>query len=269
MTPVAPAELTVADLRIAYEEHVVVDGASFTAPAGSITALIGPNGAGKSTLLKGIGGLLEAQGSVRHGEQDLLRMSIRERARHLSLVPQATTLGIAFTAREVIALGRHPHRRRFTRETTADRAAIQDALAAVGATSFADQSVTELSGGQRQLVHIGRALAQGSPTMLLDEPTSALDLRHQVGIYSLLRAQARAGATVVVVLHDLGDVARWCDRAVLLHEGRIRASSQVEEVLEPALLSDVYATAVTVDRSPATGAQLVTPWPAREGVAMS
>ncbi|MGO1896494.1 MAG: ABC transporter ATP-binding protein [Brachybacterium sp.] len=266
--PVRPAALTVADLRIAYEEHVVVTGASFTAPAGAVTALIGPNGAGKSTLLKGIGGLVEAEGSVRHGEADLLRLRIRDRARHLSLVPQATTMSIAFTAREVVALGRHPLRRRFTRETEADQEAIEQALAAVGAADLAEQPVTELSGGQRQLVHIGRALAQQSPVLLFDEPTSALDLQHQVAIYSLLRERAEAGATVIVVLHDLGDVARWCDRAALLHRGRIRAAGPVEEVLDAALLSEVYATPITVDRSPVTGALVVTPWPAGEGAAV-
>jgi iron complex transport system ATP-binding protein len=263
-SPAALRALRIEQLQVAYDDHVVIPDASLSAPAGEITALIGPNGAGKSTLLKGIAGLIEARGRVLHDGVELLDLPVARRALHLAMVPQSTSLALSFTAREVVALGRHPHRRRFTRQTEADEREVDSALAAVGALEIAERGVDELSGGQRQLVHIARALAQASPVLLLDEPTSALDLKHQVAVYSLLRERARAGAVVVVVLHDLDDVARWCDRAVLLDDGGVRASGPTDEVLGAALLSEVYDVPITAERSPTTGALRLTPWPREE-----
>ncbi|HIY66607.1 MAG TPA: ABC transporter ATP-binding protein, partial [Candidatus Agrococcus pullicola] len=180
---------------------------------------------------------------------DLLKLKIDKRAKHMAMVPQTTTLTISFPAREIIAMGRHPHRGRFVRETPEDQRIIDEALDINGVRPFAEHPVDQLSGGQRQLVHLARAIAQSAPVLLPDEPTSALDLQHQVAVYQLLRQRADAGATVLVVLHDLNDVGRWCDRAVLLDRGHIRAEGTTDEVLTADQLSEVYGIPVAVERT--------------------
>jgi len=254
-------DIAVEHLDVTFPTHHAVRDVSFRAPAGRVTALIGPNGAGKSTALNAIAGLIPSTGKVLIGGADVTSQSTPERARQMSLVPQNTELRIGFAARDVVAMGRYLHRKRFTAESEEDRRATEEALAAINALDIADQPVNELSGGQRQLIHIGRALAQDTAVMLLDEPVSALDLRHQVEVLQLLRTRAAAGTTVVVVLHDLNHVARWCDHAVLLHRGELAAAGSVAEVLQPGTLSDVYGLPIAVDSDPLTGSLRVTPLP--------
>lgn len=253
--------IEVQNLDVTFPTHHAVRSASFSAPAGKVTALIGPNGAGKSTALSAIAGLIPSTGEVFVGGTRITQRSTAERARLLSLVPQNTELRIGFSARDVVAMGRYPHRKRFTAESEEDRAATEEALDAINARDIAEQPVNELSGGQRQLIHIGRALAQNTSVMLLDEPVSALDLRHQVEVLQLLRMRAARGTTVVVVLHDLNHVARWCDHAVLLERGQLAAAGTVAEVLQPSVLSRVYGLPIAVDNDPVTQSLRVTPLP--------
>lgn len=241
--------LSISDLSVSYDNHRVVHDVNFTVPPGQVTALIGPNGTGKSTLLGAVAGLIDSTGSVDLDGTDLLSLRIDDRARRMAMVPQTTTLSISFPAREVITMGRHPHRGRFARESPEDLRIIEDTLDITGVRPFADHPVDQLSGGQRQLVHLARAFAQSTPVLLLDEPTSALDLQHQVAVYQLLRKRAEAGATVLVVLHDLNDVGRWCDRAVLLNKGRVQAEGTTDRVLTEDLLSEVYGIPIGVERT--------------------
>ncbi|ALC05143.1 ABC transporter ATPase [Corynebacterium deserti GIMN1.010] len=251
----------VRELNVHFPTKHAVKDASFVAPAGKVTALIGPNGAGKSTALTAIAGLVASTGQVLMGGADVASKSAKALARVMALVPQNTELRIGFNARDVVSMGRYPHRGRFAVETAADRRATDDALREIHAEAIADQPVNELSGGQQQLIHIGRALAQDTSVMLLDEPVSALDLRHQVDVLKLLRARATLGTTVIVVLHDLNHVARWCDHAVLMSGGSVVSQGPVDEVLKPTRLSEVYGLPIDVRDDPATDSLRVIPYP--------
>ncbi|QMV84224.1 ABC transporter ATP-binding protein [Corynebacterium hindlerae] len=252
--------MKITNLSLSYDHPILTDVA-FTAPAGKVTALVGPNGAGKSTLLSAVAGLNEATGSIRHEGHDVTALGPKQRARIVSFVPQDTALSIGFTAFEVVAMGRYPHRGRWEPETERDRELATKALQQVGATSLADAPVNQLSGGQRQLIHIARAVAQDTPVILLDEPVSALDLKHQVAVLELLGQLSDQGKAVLVVLHDLNLVARWCHRAVLLEDGHVRAEGTTTQVLTKDNLERVYQLPLSVEPHRASGAMLITPKP--------
>lgn len=239
-----PQRVEVRNLNVEFPTKYAVKDVSFSAPAGQVTALIGPNGAGKSTALSAIAGLVASTGQVVVGGREVASISAKNRAQLLSLVPQNTELRIGFSARDVVAMGRYPHRGRV-----------------INAQDIAEQPVNELSGGQQQLIHIGRALAQDTAVVLLDEPVSALDLRHQVDVLQLLRDRANTGTTVIVVLHDLNHVARWCDHAVLMANGEVVSQGPVSNVLEPSTLSRVYGLPIAVRDDPDTESLRVIPHP--------
>ena len=208
---------------------------------GEVLGVIGPNGAGKSTLVRALAGLVRpAEGSVSLDGRPLRTMTARERASAVAFVAQETAVSADLTALDLVRMGRYAHRRRLSRATREDDAAARGALARVGMTALADRPVPTLSGGERQLVQLARALAQGTRALLLDEPTSALDIRHQLRVFSLLRAEARAGAAVAAVLHALDDAARYCDRLAVVHRGALVALGPPEEVLTPEMLAEVY-----------------------------
>ena len=223
----------------------ILSDVAFSAERGQVTGIIGPNGAGKSTLLRGV--WLDA------GTSD------RQRARQMAVVPQDTTMSFDFSVAEVVQFGRHPHVSRFQQFTDSDRQIVEDSLARVGIEHLREKSVNQISGGERQLVHVARAIAQDTPVLLCDEPTSALDLKHQVRVLNLLREQAQEEKTVVVVLHDLTLAARYCDRLVLMAERNVAATGPPEAVLSPELVSEVYGVPVDIRPDPVTESLRVTP----------
>ncbi|GAA2107021.1 heme ABC transporter ATP-binding protein [Streptomyces synnematoformans] len=252
--------LRASTLRLAYDERVILDDVSLGAVPGEVLGLIGPNGAGKTTLLKTLAGLLTPQaGQVLLNGRPLTRMRPREVARQLAHVPQDTALDFGFTAYDVVLMGRHPHVRRLQPLDTADHRITGEALHTVGAAHLAGQRVPTLSGGERQLVHLARALAQQPQALLLDEPVAALDLRHQLHVLQLLRTLAAHGTAVVTVLHDLGQAARFCDRLALLDAGRIAAAGPPADVLTEPLISAAYGVQAAVRADEDTGALRVTP----------
>lgn len=230
------------DLALALNGRRILDGVSLTVESGTLTGLVGPNGAGKTTLMRVLAGLLRpSAGGVSLDGTALSRFTRSALARHIAYMPQDTTLAWPVAVREVVALGRLPFRRPFAALDEADRAAIAGALEAADVTNLAFRAATALSAGERTRVLLARALAGDTPVLLADEPIAALDPYHQLQVMELLRARAKRGVAVLVVLHDLTLAARFCGRLLLLAEGRVCADGPAENVASDAALAQAFA----------------------------
>ena len=255
--------LAATDLRLAYDDRVIVDGLTITIPTGKVTVIVGANACGKSTLLRGLARLLKPKhGSVLLDGDDIARLPTKVVATRLGILPQQPIAPEGITVADLVARGRHPHQRWLRQFSNDDEAAVTDALDATGTADLAERSVDELSGGQRQRVWIALALAQGTPLMLLDEPTTFLDLAHQVEVLDLLAdLNERDGRTIVLVLHDLNLACRYADHLVAMKEGAIVAEGTPEEVITAASVAEVFSLACEVIPDPLTGTPLVIPRP--------
>ena len=229
------------DLRVQLGDHRVLDGVSLDLRPGELVLLAGRNGAGKSTLLRLlIGALKPGSGRVDLHERSLAEWPALARAREIAFVPQDAENPFEFTGRELVTMGRHPHRQRSRALLPDDLAAIERALVAVDASALADRPVTTLSGGEQRRIAVARALATEAPLLLLDEPTSNLDLEHALQLVGLLHTLAAAGRGILVASHDLNLLAPHCDRVVLLHAGRVFADAGPEQALEAAKVEVVF-----------------------------
>ncbi|MBQ0928028.1 ABC transporter ATP-binding protein [Saccharopolyspora endophytica] len=249
------------DLKLAYGERVVVDGLDFEVAGGTITAVIGPNGCGKSTLLRAFGRLLAPQrGEVLLDGKKIHKMSTKEVARVLGVLPQSPAAPEGLTVADLVARGRHPHQSWYRQWSSDDESAVAEALAMTGIGDLAERTLDELSGGQRQRAWLSMALAQGTDLLLLDEPTTYLDLSHQVDVLELVgRLHDESGRTVVMVLHDLNLAARYADRLVAMKDGAVVASGEPGEVLTEELLADVFDLRARVIPDPVAGTPMVVP----------
>jgi iron complex transport system ATP-binding protein len=220
---------------------------SFELRGGDLLALVGPNGSGKSTLLRLLGGLWKiSEGAVTLDGRTLESLPRRAIARRVAYTPQDTHLDFAFTVREVVMMGRHPHIGRFEIERESDRFAAHEAMLRADVAHLADRFVTELSGGERQRVLLARSLATEAPILLLDEPTASLDIAHALDVLSLCRELAEEGKAIAMAIHDLNLAARFADRVALLDCGRLVACGVVDEVLQAESLNRVFG--VSADR---------------------
>ena len=243
--------LALAGVRVALDGAPVLDGIDLALAGGELLLLAGRNGAGKTTLLRAAAGLLRpSAGRVELDGRPLAAFSRRELARRIAFVPQETGVPFPFTAGQLVLLGRTPHLGWLAFESRADVAAAEAALARLGLSALADRSVLELSGGERQLVQLARALAQDAPVLLLDEPTTHLDLAHRALVLGCLRELAREGRAVLVVSHDLA-AAGYANRVALLAQGRIAALGSPAEVIRPDLLRTAFGVETQVLDTPA------------------
>ncbi|MEA2640023.1 MAG: cobalamin transport system ATP-binding protein, partial [Chloroflexota bacterium] len=224
----------------------VVADVSLDVRAGEVLGVIGPNGAGKSTLLRLLAALLRpTAGAVLLDGAPAHSLPRRAIAQRIAVVTQQATIDFDLTALELVLMGRHPHLGRFQMEGRTDVGIAREALATVGAAAFADRTVVSLSGGERQLVTIARALAQQPQTLILDEPTASLDIVHQLRIADLLWRLAHVrGLAVVVALHDLALAARAADRLALLSGGRLVAEGAPLEVLDEKRVQAVFGVSL-------------------------
>jgi iron complex transport system ATP-binding protein len=254
-------QLSTRELDLGYGDSLVVSGLDLVVPGGAVTAVVGPNACGKSTLLRGLTRLLApAAGVVTLDGADIHRMPAKALARRMGLLPQQPVTPEAITVEALVRLGRYPHQRLFSPWSAADQAAVEEALDRTATTGLRDQQVDRLSGGQRQRAWIALALAQDTEVLLLDEPTTFLDLRHQLDVLDLIaELHAEAGRTVVMVLHDLGQAARYADHLVVLKDGRLAAVGAPAEVIDAALVKAVFGVNCRVIPDPETGTPLVIP----------
>jgi iron-chelate-transporting ATPase len=249
------------DLVLGYPRRTVVHGVSLGLQPGVVTALIGPNGSGKSTVLRALARLHPVgSGTVSLAGDDCSALTARDFARQVTMLSQSRPHPSGLTVHDVVAFGRHPHRRRFAALGDDDRASIARALDLTGTTDMVDRPVDQLSGGELQRVWLATCLAQDTGVLLLDEPTNHLDLRYQVETLDLVRDLAdHHGTAIGVVLHDLNQAAAVADHVVLLHDGRVRAAGGPADVLTADHLSEVYGLPIDAARDPASGRVRVEP----------
>ncbi|MGW0311496.1 ABC transporter ATP-binding protein [Streptomyces flavidovirens] len=254
-------ELATHSLDLRYGDRSVIEGLDLVLPGGAVTAIVGPNACGKSTLLRGLNRLLSpAGGSVTLDGADIHGMPARSLALRMGLLPQQPVTPEAITVEALVRLGRYPHQRLLSPWSAADQAAVEAALERTGTAALRDQPVDRLSGGQRQRAWIALALAQDTELLLLDEPTTFLDLRHQLDVLDLVaELHSEAGRTVVMVLHDLGQAARYADHLVVLKDGRLAAAGAPAAVLDAELVKSVFDVDCRVIPDPETGTPLVVP----------
>lgn len=237
-------------MSVSYGAAPVVVDASFELAPGGITALIGPNGSGKSTLLRGISRLADSTGTVTLDGTDTSQLSPRAFAKRLTVLAQQRPTPGGLTVTEVVELGRHPHRRRFSRADPDCHQAVERAITLTGLDALRDRPVTELSGGQLQRVWLATCLAQQTDVLLLDEPTTFLDLRHQMSLLDVIRDLAdHHGLTIGVVLHDLEQAVDIADQVILVSEGRIVAKGTPAEVMTAERLTRIFGVPIDVTTS--------------------
>lgn len=230
-----------------YGARAVIREISLPVRRGEMIGIIGPNGSGKSTLLRVVSGVLRAwTGRVQIEGRAIDSYTPRQLSRRVSVVPQETHIEFPFTVTEVVLFGRTPHLGALAFETEHDLAIAHRAMERTDVLHLAARRITELSGGERQRVILARALAQEPGILVLDEPSAFLDIRHQVEIYDLLRELQGEGLTIATVLHDLNLAGLYCDRLVLLADGRVACIGEPAEVLTYPILTDVYGTEVYV-----------------------
>ena len=254
--------ITVSDLVVSYPGAArnAVDGVTFVAAPGKLTALAGPNGSGKSSIVRALLGRADVvRGSVAVANIDVRTLSLSELARRVAVVPQREEPAFPIHVREYVALGRYPHLGLWRAATKADDTAVSDALEQAGVADLASRDTDALSGGEWQRVRIARALAQKAPALVLDEPTTFLDVAHEMAIFELLSSLARSGLAVLLVSHQLNLVARFADTIVLLNEGRIATSGSPTDVMKADRLESIYGWPVVVTRDPAIGAPVLVP----------
>jgi iron complex transport system ATP-binding protein len=252
-------KLEVRDIIVRAGDTEIVSGASFSVSPGELIGLVGPNGAGKSTLLKAVVGVRSRDaGDVMLDGKLISEFAARERAQRLAFLPQERRVEWRLPSRDVVMLGRYPHRAGFGGSTDTDRSAVTEALAKVDASAVQDRPAAVLSAGEKARVLLARALAVQAPILLTDEPIAALDPYHQLHVMEVLRDEARAGRAVLVVLHDLMLASRFMDRLVLMHEGRIIANGKPAEVLSDERLRTVYR--IDALRGERDGTSWLSPW---------
>ena len=237
-----------------------LDGASFEARPGCVTAVVGPNGSGKSTVVRTLVGQVElASGSMRVGAVDVASADRRALARTLAVVTQREELTFPLPVRDYVMLGRYPHHGAWSALGPADATSVDAAAARTGAAELIDRRTDELSGGEWQRVRLARALAQGGDVLVLDEPGTFLDVAHEMALFELLDTLAREGRTVLLVSHQLNLVARFAAHIVLLDHGRVVAAGSPADVMRGVVLEPVYHWPLVISRDPAVGAPVLVP----------
>lgn len=244
--------LKVGSLTCGYDGKAIIKDVSFSVKEGDFLGIIGPNGAGKTTLFRAITGVLKPrQGDILYKDREVYKISARNFAREVAVIPQILEIPFGFTVEEFVLMGRFPHVDRFETLKERDYKILEKALTLTDMLSFRERKTFELSGGERQRAILAQGLAQEPHLLLLDEPTAHLDIAHQVQILDLVkRLNKQKNLTVIVILHDLNLASNYCGRLILLKEGKIFREGSPQDVLTYQNIEDVYKTVVVVEKSP-------------------
>lgn len=244
--------LEIKDLTCGYDSRFFLRDINLRIDGGELVGIIGPNGSGKTTLLRAITRILKPKkGTITFEGKNIWQMGFKELARKIAVVSQDYEAGF-MTVEEFVLLGRIPHYERFQfLETSKDIGTAQRCMSLTDTFKLKDRFMEQVSGGERQLALIARALAQEPKLLLLDEPTTHLDITHQVGILELIKKlNKELGLTVIMVLHDLNLASEYCERLILINEGRVHKIGQPQEVLDYRIIEEVYKTLVVVKKNP-------------------
>lgn len=234
--------LEVRGLKYTYGKYLVLDGVDLPIVDGEVIGILGPNGCGKTTLLKNLNKNLEPTGGcVMLDGESMADLSKKEIAREVAVVPQTNEIRFAFTVRDIVAMGRMPFQGMMGAPSGEDERIVDEAIRRTGLSKHVDRHINTMSGGERQRVIIARAIAQTPKYLLMDEPTLHLDISMQFDALNLVHKLSReTGLTVLIVSHDLGMVARYCDRIVMIHDHKVHCVGTPEEVLTPENMRTVF-----------------------------
>lgn len=231
-------EIKTQNICVSFNAKEVLKGISLNAHKKEFVGIIGPNGSGKSTLLKCIYRTLKPQnGAVYLNGQELCNMSVRSSAQKIAVVAQHNYYNFDFSVREVVMMGRSPHKKMLQRDNAEDFQIVDAALKTVQMDTFADRCFSTLSGGEQQRVILARALAQQTPALILDEPTNHLDITHQLLLLHLVK---KLDVTIISAIHDLNIAASYCDRIYVMKNGQIAGSGTPQKILTPELIRSIY-----------------------------
>ncbi|GAB3190671.1 ABC transporter ATP-binding protein [Nesterenkonia suensis] len=247
-------------VSIGYDERTISEGLSVEIPPDSFTVIIGPNACGKSTMLRALSRLLKTSaGEVLLDGKAITSYRTKEVSRRLGLLPQSSLAPDGISVAELVARGRSPHQGMLRQWSADDERAVGEALAATGTTELSPRLVDELSGGQRQRVWVALALAQETPLLLLDEPTTFLDIAHQIDLMELFTDLHLQGRTLVAVLHDLNQAARYATHLIAMKDGEVVAAGDPADVMTETLVEEVFGLRCRILPDPVAGTPQVVP----------
>lgn len=236
--------ITAENIKMKIGDNEILKGVSIDSKNREFVGIIGPNGSGKSTLLKSIYRILKPNdGCIKLGDMDISKMSIKESAKKMAVVSQHNYYNFDFTVKEVVSMGRSPHKKNLERDNIEDFEIVKESLQKVGMSEFSNRSFSTLSGGEQQRVILARALAQKTPCLILDEPTNHLDIKYQLSLLNIVKS---LDLTVISAIHDLNIASMYCDRLFVMKDGQIVASGTPQDILTKELIKEIYEIDVDI-----------------------
>ena len=236
--------ITAENIKMKIGDNEILKGVSIDSKNREFVGIIGPNGSGKSTLLKSIYRILKPNdGCIKLDDMDISKMSIKESAKKMAVVSQHNYYNFDFTVKEVVSMGRSPHKKNLERDNIEDFEIVKESLQKVGMSEFSNRSFSTLSGGEQQRVILARALAQKTSCLILDEPTNHLDIKYQLSLLNIVKS---LDLTVISAIHDLNIASMYCDRLFVMKDGQIVASGTPQDILTKELIKEIYEIDVEI-----------------------
>ncbi|MGG7176369.1 ABC transporter ATP-binding protein [Clostridium paraputrificum] len=250
------------DLKLSYDEKIILDNINLNIEKGKFTALIGSNGCGKSTLIKAIARILKPKsGDIFIGDKDILKMPSKDVAKLMSMLPQNSNAPDDLTVYDLVKQGRYPYHNLLSFWSKKDESLVFEAIKKVGLLNDKDMTLNNLSGGQRQRAWIALSLAQDTDIILLDEPTNHLDIKYQLEILNILKdLNEKEDRTIVMVIHDINHALKYADNIVAIKDGHILAQGPKDEIINEKLIEDVFDVKCKLINSPVDNSKICVPF---------